>query len=118
MWYLKHLTHQMEVLILQQIKKGDAFMNYYVIKQYSEGGVRKTPANYPYQTRPEAERQYNLLCAAAWKNEMDVALDTMLVDFESVEIGTIEHGSIDRKFFNHAKPVIPEEPVESEEPIE
>ena len=90
-------------------------MNYYVIRQYSESGTRKTPANYPYATRPEAERQYNLLCAAAWKNEIDIALDTMLVDFESVEIGTVEHGMIDRKYFNHVKPEpepVPEEPEE------
>lgn len=87
-------------------------MNYYVIRHYSTNGQRMTPANYPYQTRPEAERQYNLLCAAAWKNEMDVALDTMTVDFESVEIGTVEQGAIERKFFNHVKPAIEVQPEE------
>ena len=79
-------------------------MNYYVIRQYSKAGVRQTPANYPYNNRPEAERQYALLLAAAWKNEMDVALDTMDIDFESVEIGTVEQGKIDRRYFNHVKP--------------
>lgn len=67
-------------------------LNYYVIKQYSENGVRKTPMNYPYSTRAEAERQYALMVAAAWKNEIDL-LDPekeMNVDFESVEIGTVE----------------------------
>lgn len=92
-------------------------MNYYVIRQYSENGTRKTPANYPYSTRPEAERQYNLLCAAAWLNEINIESPTMLVDFESVEIGTVEHGMIDRKFFNHVKPQ-PEPEPEPEEPEE
>ena len=93
-------------------------MNYYVIRQYSKGGVRQTPANYPYSTRAEAERQFNLLKAAAWKNEIDVAEDTMDVDFESVEIGTVEQGKIDRLFIAHTKPSpepIPEEEPEPEE---
>ena len=90
--------------------KGEKRMNYYVIRQYSENGVRKTPANYPYGTRPEAERQYNLLCAAAWKNEIDIAEPTMNIDFESVEIGTVEQGAIDRKFFRHVKPEPEPEP--------
>lgn len=89
-------------------------MNYYVIRQYSESGQRKTPANYPYITRAEAERQYNLLCAAAWKNEMDMLDPTkeMNVDFESVEIGTVEQGKIDRRFFAHVRPEAePDEPT-------
>ena len=93
-------------------------MNYYVIRQYSTNGQRMTPANYPYQTRPEAERQYNLLCAAAWKNEMDVALDTMTVDFESVEIGTVEQGAIERKYFLHTKPQPEPEPEPEPEELE
>lgn len=91
-------------------------MNYYVIRQYSNNGIRQTPANYPYQTRPEAERQYNLLCAAAWLNESNKDLDTMTVDFESVEIGTVEQGKIRREYWKHEKtPVEPEpEPEEAE----
>ena len=84
-------------------------LNYYVIRQYSKGGVRQTPANYPYSTRAEAERQFNLLKAAAWKNEIDIAEDTMDIDFESVEIGTVEQGKIDRLFISHTKPTPPEE---------
>lgn len=95
-------------------------MNYYVIKQYSEDGVRKTPANYPYATRPEAERQYALMLAAAWKNEIDLqnpeTSDFMKVDFESIEIGTIEQGKIDRKYFAHVRPEFPEPEVEPETP--
>lgn len=93
-------------------------MNYYVIRQYSENGQRKTPANYPYTERAEAERQYALMLAAAWKNEMDKDLDTMQVDFESVEIGTIEQGRIKREFFAHIKSVPVEEEEEENEPIE
>ena len=85
-------------------------MNYYVIRQYSKGGVRQTPANYPYATRAEAERQYNLLSAALWKNEMDVALDTMDIDFESIEMGTIEQGKINRIYMAHVKPAVEPEP--------
>ncbi len=87
-------------------------MNYYVIRQYSKGGVRQTPANYPYQTRPEAERQYALLQAAAWKNEMDVAEPTMDIDFEAIEIGTVEQGKIARLYLVHTKPAPEPEPEE------
>lgn len=78
-------------------------MNYYVIRQYSKGGVRQTPANYPYSTRAEAERQFNLLKAAAWTNEINIDQDTMDIDFESVEIGTVEQGKIDRLYLVHTK---------------
>jgi hypothetical protein len=89
-------------------------MYYYVIRHYSENGTRKTPANYPYATRAEAERQYALLVAAAWANE--IALQEgkeMNIDFESVEIGTVEQGKIDRRYFAHVRP-IPEEAVTEE----
>lgn len=89
-------------------------MNYYVIRQYSKAGVRQTPANYPYNNRPEAERQYALLLAAAWANE--IALQEgkeMNIDFESVEIGTVEQGKIDRRYFAHVRPT-PEEAVTEE----
>jgi hypothetical protein len=79
-------------------------MNYYVIRQYSKAGTRQTPANYPYTDRAEAERQYALLLAAAWKNEMDKEHETMDIDFESVEIGTVEQGKIKREYFDHVKP--------------
>lgn len=92
-------------------------LNYYVIKQYSKGGVRQTPANYPYSTRAEAERQFNLLKAAVWKNEIDIAEETMDIDFEAIEMGTVEQGKIDRLFIVHTKPVppAPEEETTPEE---
>lgn len=89
-------------------------MYYYVIRHYSESGTRKTPANYPYATRAEAERQYALLVAAAWANE--IALQegkTMNIDFESVEIGTVEQGKIDRRYFAHVRPTSEEVAEES-----
>lgn len=91
-------------------------MNYYVIRQYSKAGVRQTPANYPYATRAEAERQYNLLSAALWKNEMDIALDTMDIDFEAIEMGTIEQGKINRIYMAHVKPAVEPEPEPEPEP--
>lgn len=91
-------------------------MNYYVIRQYSKGGIRQTPANYPYSTRAQAERQFNLLKAAAWKNEIDIEEPTMDIDFESIEIGTIEQGKIDRLYLKHNKPIseTPEDESETE----
>lgn len=91
--------------------------NYYVQRQYSENGERKTPANYPYATRPEAERQYALMLAAMWKNEMDVEQPSMVVDYESVEMGTIEHGKIKREYLAHVKPQ-PEPEPEPEPEVE
>lgn len=93
-------------------------MNYYVIRQFSKAGTRQTPANYPYTDRAEAERQYALMLAAAWKNEMDVAEPTMDIDFESVEIGTVEQGKIKREFFAHVKPEFLPEPEPEVEPAE
>ena len=76
--------------------------HYYVIRHYSENNERKTPANYPYEDRAQAERQYNLLCAAAWLNEInkDDPTKNMNVDFESVEMGTVEQGAV-RFSFSH-----------------
>ena len=93
-------------------------LHYYVQKQYVEDGQRKTPANYPYETRAEAERQYDLMLAAAWKNEIDIAEPTMLVEMEAIELGTIEQGKIKREFLVHTKPAPEPEPEGEEEPVE
>jgi len=37
----------------------------------------------------------------------------MDIDFESIEIGTVEQGKIDRLYLKHNKPV-PETPIETE----
>lgn len=94
--------------------------HYYVIRHYSENNERKTPANYPYEDRAQAERQYNLLCAAAWLNEInkDDPTKNMNVDFESVEMGTVEQGGINgkRMYIVHTKAPQPEPEPEPEEP--
>ena len=90
-------------------------LNYYVQRQYVENGERKTPANYPYATRAEAEKQYALMVSAMWNNEINVAQPTMTVELESVELGTIESGKIKREVLQHVKPQ-PESEPETEEP--
>ena len=92
--------------------------HYYVIKQYSENSERKTPANYPYEDAAQAERQFNLMCAAVWQNEINKDSGTMNVDWESVEMGTVEQGGIKGKrlYKEHIKTPQPEpEPEEPEE---
>ena len=89
-------------------------LHYYVIRQYTESGERKTPQNYPYATRAEAEKQYNLMLAAAWGREVDKDNPEMVCELESIELGTIEQGRIKRETLVHEKsePVVAE--VESE----
>ena len=90
-------------------------MYYYVQRQYVSEGQRQTPANYPYATRAEAEKQYALMVSAMWNNEINVADPTMKVDIESVELGTIEGGKVKREVLVHVKPAPePEEEVEPE----
>ena len=92
-------------------------LHYYVIRQYTENNERKTPANYAYATRAEAEKQYALMVSAMWGREVDKDEPTMVCDCESVELGTIEQGRIKREYLAHEKSE--EEPVEEpEEPEE
>ena len=78
-------------------------LHYYVIRQYTENGERKTPQNYPYSTRAEAEKQYSLMLAAAWGREVDKDNPEMICELESVEMGTIEQGRIKREALTHEK---------------
>ena len=91
-------------------------MYYYVIRQYVEEGQRKTPSNYPYATRAEAEKQYALMVSAMWNNEINVADPNMKVDMEPVELGTIEGGKVKREVLQHVKPEPEPEPEPEEEP--
>ena len=68
-------------------------LHFYATRRTVKGGNPQTPANYPYSTRNEAERQFYLLCASAIAN-------TDENDAVSVEYGTIEQGSIERKFWD------------------
>lgn len=88
-------------------------LHYYVIRQYVENGERKTPTNYSYSTRPEAEKQYALMVSAMWGREVDKDNPQMVCDLESIEMGTIEQGKIKREALEHIKTPEPqEEPVE------
>ena len=88
-------------------------LHYYVIRQYTENGERKTPQNYPYATRAEAEKQYGLMVAAMWGREVDKDKLEMLCDLESIEMGTIEQGRIKRESLVHVKEQPAEEPAEA-----
>lgn len=50
-------------------------------------------------------------------NELDIEEPTMDIDFESIEIGTIEQGKINRLYLKHNKPIpeTPEDEPETEE---
>lgn len=86
-------------------------LHYYVIRQYTENGERKTPANYAYSTRAESEKQYALMVAAMWGREVQKDDPTMTCDLESIEMGTVEHGRIKRESLEHVK----EQPEEAAE---
>ena len=80
-------------------------LHFYAMKRAVKNGTPQTPANYPYNTREEAERQFYLLCASAIANADGN-------DCCAVEYGTIEQGKIDRKYWEF--PAEPEpEPAES-----
>lgn len=76
-------------------------LHFYAQRKTVKNGSAQTPANYPYTTRNEAERQFYLLCAAAIAN-------TDGNDLVSVEYGTIEQGIIERRFWDHTPEPEPE----------
>jgi hypothetical protein len=76
-------------------------MTYYAQRKSIKNGEPVTPNN-RYGTRAEMERQYHLYCASAATNVDDN-------DVDSIEWGTIENGSIERKRWTKAAPE-PEEP--------
>lgn len=78
-------------------------LHYYVIRQYTENGERKTPQNYPYSTRAEAEKQYALMVAAMWGREVQKDDPAMTCDLESIDMGSIEQGKIKREALAHVK---------------
>ena len=80
--------------------------NYYATKRTVKNGTPQTPANYSYTERLEAERQYHLLCAAACQNADGN-------DLCAIEMGTIEHGTIERRFYDFRQPEAAEEPEET-----
>lgn len=83
---------------------------YYAQRKTVKDGVAQTPSNYSYTTRPEAERQFYLLCAAAIANNDQC-------EKISVEYGTIEQGKIERRFYDFSDQFASEpeeEPIESE----
>ena len=65
-------------------------MMYYATKRAVKGGAAVTPANYSYTEHADAEKQFHLLCASALTNSEGNELT-------SVEWGTIEQGTIERK---------------------
>jgi len=95
-----------------------AELHYYVIRQYTENGERKTPANYPYSTRAEAEKQYALLLSGMWNREVTKDDPEMVCDLESIEMGTIEQGKIKRESLEHIKDEPAPTPEPEEEPSE
>lgn len=68
-------------------------MHFYAQKKTVKNGAAQTPANYSYDNRNEAERQFYLLCASAIANADEN-------DMISVEYGTIEQGAIDRRYWD------------------
>ena len=79
---------------------------YYAQRKEVKNGAGKTPSNYYYETRNEAEKQFYLLCSNAIENK-----ETR--DMVSVEYGTVEHGVIERKAWIFPQPV-PEPEAEEE----
>ena len=77
-------------------------LHFYAQRKTVKGGSGVTPANYYYETRNEAERQFYLLCASAIAN-------TDGNDLVSVEYGTVEQGAVERKFWDFR--VVAEEEV-------
>ena len=69
-------------------------VHYYAQRQAYKNGQPQTPANYPYTSRDDAEKQFHLLCANAITNSDGF-------DFASVEFGTVEQGKLERKFYDH-----------------
>lgn len=65
--------------------------HYYAQRKAVKNGQPQTPANYPYNTPEEAERQYYLLCASAIAN--NDGFDVVSVEYGSIENGAISHRS-------------------------
>ena len=83
-------------------------LHFYAMKRAVKNGTPQTPANYPYASRAEAERQFYLLCASAIANSDEN-------DCIAVEYGTIEQGKVERRFWDFAEPAPePEEEAEGE----
>ena len=73
-------------------------MHYYAQRKVIDSnGSPVTPANYSYTDRREAERQYYLLNASACQNNENYQL-------VSIELGTIETGAIERRFYDFTEP--------------
>lgn len=83
-------------------------LHYYAQRKcLNSEGTPQTPANYPYTDRREAERQYYLLNAAACQN-------TDNYQMISIELGTIELGVIERRFYDYTPAPEPEPETEGE----
>ena len=76
-------------------------MTYYAQRKSIKNGEPQA-VNNRYGARADMERQYHLYCASAATNEADN-------DVDSIEWGTVEHGTIERKVW-----VKPEEVTEDE----
>lgn len=72
-------------------------MMYYATKRTAKNGAAVTPANYSYDNRSDAEKQYHLLCASAITNSDGN-------DLAAIEWGTVEQGAIERKLYTFAQP--------------
>jgi len=77
--------------------------HFYAMKRSIKNGAPQTPANYPYDTKDEALRQFHLLCASALAPTVDT-------DADAIEWGTIEKGMEEREYFNHPQPEPEPEP--------
>ena len=82
-------------------------LHYYAQRQFYKNGSPQTPANYAYAKREDAEKQWHLLCSSAITNADGW-------DFASVEYGTIESGSIERRFYSYPAPEPTPEAAEGE----
>ena len=83
-------------------------LHFYAQKKTVKNGAAQTPANYSYDSRSDAEKQFHLLCASAIANADQN-------DIVSVEYGTIEQGIVERRFWDHTPEIQPEPEPEVEE---
>ena len=84
-------------------------MTYYAQRKSVNNGTAQTPSNF-YDTQRAMQRQFHLFCANA------LGGDDFANDVDSIEWGTLEQGTIERKVF--VKPDLMSEPEENEEPVE
>lgn len=80
-------------------------LHYYSQRKAIKDGASQ-PVTNKYGTAVDMEYQYHLFCASAAKNEADN-------EYERIEWGTIEHGIIEAKTYDH-----PAEPESESEPEE